>query len=279
MKYLVLVVLGFCSVSAQAQFWFGPKIGVQQTNFVYQEPKYKQDTVSVGDDQGFQFGGIFVYQGTEKYAAQVELLWERIQKTVTNLPTSEVPIYSFTQYEFLSLPLSLRYNFGNEPIHYYIAGGPKLSLWMSGKGSLYLDELNEAKTLDGPIDYKFVFRESKGGDFNRRTVIDANRLQYSLQVSTGMYFDLQFGGRLLLDLRYSFGHSNMAFNKSAEFKYDSYYENLEFRNNTLSANIAYIFGYDAAAAKKGLSTIEDSRDVKKRKDKKKHARLFQKSKK
>jgi len=70
-----------------------------------------------------------------------------------------------------------------------------------------------------------------------------------------MLFGINQTQRIMLDLRYSFGHSNMAFNRGSDlgqlFAYD---ENLEYTHQMMMVSVAYLFGYDIQAKKKGKST-------------------------
>ena len=247
--------------AANGQYWFGPKGGIQRTDFIFQEADYKTDSFNVSSDLSGQFGLMFIYQASEKYAVHAELNYERLNKKVTNKADDDIPIFSKTRFHYLTIPFSLRWNFGSEPVHYYIGGGPKLSYWLGGTGEILLDEFNEARTVDAPIPYSIYFTQDKGGDSDKRAIVEANRFQYGLQVSTGMYFDVVTGGRVLVDLRYSFGHSNMGFNDNSDFTFTTYTENFEFRNYSLSLSLAYLFEYDAALQRKGSSTNKNSRKV------------------
>jgi len=261
MRYIFAILVFLSTYAASAQYWFGPAIGGQTTSFVYQEPKYKSDSFNVSSNYGMQYGMFFIYQASEKYAVQTELLFQKVRRTVDNYGISTDTVVSKTNYNFLSLPISLRWNFGGEPVHFYIAGGPVLSYWLGGSGKLYAVENQEFGQWEP---YKFVFKQSKSSD-TQRAVVRPNRVQYGLQVSTGTYFDLQSGGRLLFDLRYVFGHSNMAFNGNTDFKVSPYYhENFKFRNNTLSLSLSYLFMYDVQLQRKGMSTIDDSNQRKKK---------------
>ncbi len=259
--FLFLSLVCFCTV-AHGQYWFGPKGGIQRTDFIYQDSKYKSDSFEVSSDYSGQFGLVLIYQASEKYAVHAELNYERLNKQVTNKDEDEIPIFSKTRFHYLTIPFSLRWNFGREPVHFYVAGGPKLSYWLGGSGEILLDEFNEARTVDAPIPYSLHFRQSKGGDSDKRSIVEANRLQYGLQVSTGVYFDIVTGGRLLVDLRYSFGHSNMGFNDNSDFTFETYEENFEFRNYSLSISLAYLFEYNVALQRKGSSTNKLSKKSK-----------------
>lgn len=264
MKYTLVLLSFLAFYQAQAQYWFGPKVGVQRTDFKYQVPEYKKDSFDIKTNYNFQVGGVLVYQASEKYAIHGELVYERIRRKLSNKENDEVPVTSDIVFNYLSLPFSLRWNFGTDPFHVYISGGPKLSYWLGGSGKIYLDEFLEFG--DGETrHYDIVFRQSKSGsDITKMAVVEANRIQYSLQVATGFYFDLIEAGRIMVDFRYSFGHSNVGFNGNSDFQFDSYEENFRFRNNMASISVAYLFEYDAKGRVRGMSTIKESNKRRKR---------------
>lgn len=259
MKYALLLFSLLAFSQIQAQYWFGPKVGVQRTDFKYQVPEYKDDSFNIKPNYNFQVGGVLVYQASDKYAIHGELVYERIRRELTNKEGSLVPVYSDIVFNYLSVPFSLRWNFGGDPLHFYVSGGPKLSYWLGGTGKVFLDEFNEFGNGE-ILRYDFVYRQSKSEVTNstKLAVVEANRVQYSLQIATGTYFDLLEGGRIMIDLRYSFGHSNVGFNNNPDFQYDAYKENFRFRNNMFSISLAYLFEYDVRGRAKGMSTIKES---------------------
>jgi hypothetical protein len=137
---------------------------------------------------------------------------------------------SNTYNNFLTIPLMLRVNFGSIPVHFYVNAGPKVSLWLGGKGKIDLDELVE-NSVD-PIKYSYVYRQSAAKGNRKLAIRDANRIQYALTAGGGMYLDLRNGSRFMIDLRQSWGHSNMGFNGSPDFSgWVDYSENFAYTHN------------------------------------------------
>ena len=79
---------------------------------------------------------MMIYQASEKYAVMAELIYERINRKVTEKEGSDIEVYSKSVYNYLSVPFSLRWDFGREPTYYYISGGPKISYWLGGTGEI-----------------------------------------------------------------------------------------------------------------------------------------------
>ena len=87
----------------------------------------------------------------------------------------------------------------------------------------------------------------------------------------------------MVDFRYNWGHSNMAFNFDPtidDIRYvrtgigsdvpeGAYQENYEYTNNTISISLAYMFEYNTDFKRKGSSTSDESKKTKKDAKKKK----------
>lgn len=251
--YLVVVFFCLAHISL-AQYWFGPKVGINTSSFIYQSKGYAQDTFLIKPSVNFELGGVFVYQASKRYSVQGEIYYEQIKKTLTDRPLNNATVLSKSTNRFLSIPMLFRISFGNEPVSFYVSGGIKIKYWLGGKGSI---EGVVDPSLDPPFEYdKIKFRQSKSDRSNGVYAIpDANIMQFGLVVGGGMYLDLVTQGRLLLGAKYTFGHSNMGFNNNPDFVTTSgYVDRFTYRNNTLSISLAYLFEYDAKAQKKGAST-------------------------
>lgn len=245
--------------SANAQYWFGPKVGGSLSHFIYQDSDYVIDSFKVSPTYNYEFGGVVIYQANNMFSVQGEATYEIIDRTLRSRPNFGQEVYSKMRYRFLSVPMLFRVSFGGEPIHYYLSGGIKLKFWMGGKGKIVSGEPEFGEP--GEIIDKIVFRQSKSDPVaGTYAVREANIMQFGLSLGGGMYFDLVTNGRLLLDARYTFGHSNFGFNNNPDFSNDitGYNERFTFRANTLSVSLAYLFEFDQQLQRKGKSTSEKS---------------------
>lgn len=262
-KYFVTIVLIFAGFSASAQYWFGPKGGVNRNQFIYQSETYL-DSFEVKPAYSFEVGGVFIYQASDMFSVQLELFYERMKKSLKDKEQAGIDITSNTANSFISAPALFRVSFGGEPIHYYLSGGPKIRYWMGGSGTISLDQFDEFGEGDR-VWNRLAFKQKNSDVINHvYAVPNGNRIQYALVAGGGMYFDLRFGGRLLLDFKYTFGHSNMGFDGNPDFEYQQYEELFSYRNNTMSLTASYLFEYDAKGARKGMSTIKASNKNKKK---------------
>lgn len=271
--YFFLIVL-LSGLSLKGQYWFGPKFGISYIDHVYQESAYERDTFDIAKDLNFQIGGVFTYTATDRYAVYGEIMYEKINKRVKDQFTGGNIVNASMTNHFLTVPIMLRVTLGTVPFHYYVNGGPRLSLWLAGKGEHDLEEFDEFPPIaddDGnplPVPYKISFRSSKAtpDDPTSAFVDKPNRLQFGLTFGGGVYFDLATGGRLQVDLRMNWVHSNMGTNSSNDINLvrETYRENLEYFHVISSVSVAYLFGYNSQLRKKGKSTIKESNKKKKK---------------
>ncbi|WP_425391331.1 hypothetical protein [Ekhidna sp.] len=284
MKYILSLSFLFAVVlTTSAQYWFGPKIGVSYIDHVYQETTYEKDSFNVDTDVNWQAGFAFSYTATDMYSVYGELVYEKVGKTLRDKGINGAPegdiVYSQMTNHFISAPVMLRVTLGRVPFHYFVNGGPRLSYWVAGKGVHDLAAFEEFPPVadeDGnplPVEYKITFNSDKASpdDFSTAYVSKPNRLQFGLTLGGGMYFDLATGGRLMLDFRYTWVHSNMATNSSNDTNLirgssgdlDYYRENMEYYHNIATVGIAYLFSYNAKLKRKGRSTSSESNKKKK----------------
>lgn len=259
-KSILLFILFFTAFAAQAQYWFGPTVGFHLADHSYLSSTYDTDSFKISPNLNFHAGASFTYTANNTYSVYGELLYERIGKRVKNITGVTLPADSKSQYHFISTPIMLRVNFrfGGSPVSAYVGGGTKLSYWLGGNGEIELQQFEEEFGEDESVlEYRMVYKQRKSSN-KKLAFIDANRLQYSLQLGGGLNFDIVNESRIFLDFRFTFGHSNMGFNGSPNFEWDDYYENFEYRHHLYALSVGYILQYNAQLARKGKSTIKES---------------------
>jgi hypothetical protein len=253
---LLIVVFSLTSIHVQAQYWIGIKGGPSYIMHDYQFEDYK-DSFNIEDNSNFHIGAIMTYVASKRFAVTTELNYERRSRTLSNIPDVSDSATSVFNTHYLTAPILLQVNFGGSPISFYVNGGIKLNYWMAGNGTLYTPDIG--LFTDGKaVDYNIVFNESdpKSG---QKSINDPNRLQYGLSAGTGFYLDVVGGGRVLVDFRYNFSHSNLGFNGRSEDFFDSavpYYENFEYRNHSITVSVGYLLYYNSQFKRKGASTAK-----------------------
>ncbi|MGB3467967.1 MAG: outer membrane beta-barrel protein [Cyclobacteriaceae bacterium] len=276
MKYILTIAFVLLGEIAFAQFWFGGKVGAHRTSFNYQNPETVfliggRELVQnelynpVNANYNYEFGATVTYTATTKYQVHTEILFERINKTVRSRENAYLIDNSF-RYSYISVPLLLRVTTQGEPVHYYFNLGPKLSYLARATGTLFIDDFVENSIL--PRDVRLVYNAEDGGNTESVVLERPNRLQYSLVLGGGALLDLKTGGRLMIDFRYSWGHSNLGSNTDSRLL--DFAENVEFNNQMISFSVGYVIPYNPAELLKGSSTNKIQNTGKKKKIKSKN---------
>lgn len=278
MRSIGLIAFLLTVTICQAQYWIGPKVGYHYTVHDYQDDLYL-DNYKNSNDHNYEIGLVVTYTASDRYAVHGELFYEQIGNRVKSLEDNFF-VDSRSTYRFLSFPILWRVSMGHSPVHWYLNAGPKVSLWMGGKGNIEYTN-DGSQSLDGieRVDYNVVFirRNASGIENGKYFVNESNRLQYALTVGGGFYLDLANGARLMIDARYNWGHSNMGFNvdtrkadgrtilvgNNTDIPFAGYQENYEYSHTSMSFSIAYMFEYNTELKRKGGSTSSESKRTKK----------------
>lgn len=237
-------------------FWFGAKIGSGLVLNQYQDRDYKDD-YDFSALPNYNAGLVFIVSGSDKYGLYSELNFERRFRKVSTSPLSELPfVESTADYNFLTLPLIMQLTKKIDPRWTVHAGlGPQVSMWLGGDVRIQADELREFSP-GGEFTIPYKVRKSPAPESDLAMYVpNANRFQYGLVASVGTMFDVKEFQRIFIDARLVWAHSNMGFNEGSSGILTEYYENVEFRQHSLSVHIGYVFGYDPMVARKGKSTI------------------------
>lgn len=263
--FLLLVLLFTINSIGYAQFWIGPRFGVNFTGYKYQNEvnaRVRIDSLKYTVDNlvNFDFGIAFEYTTTGRYSVHTEIVYQKIKNRVKSKP-GDMLLISESTYNFISVPLLVKINFEISSFQFYLNGGPRLSYWVNGKGKIQADELIEYG-LENGFSYKVRFGHpsqnliSQGNFF---FVPKSNRLQYAFEVGSGITYTLNENFRTYFDFRYTIGHSNMGFNDQADIGLTDYQENIEYAHRILSLSVGVLVGYDPNRKKKGASNIKKRR--------------------
>lgn len=238
---------------ANAQFWFGPKIGIQFSKNAYQDKDYSKE-YEIAESLTWHAGFAMQYTTDRKFAVHTELIYLQLKNSITNL-SIDPELLSESTHSLISAPLLGRYTlFYAGSFSTYIMAGPRLSYWVGGSGNLFTQEGLDADGLDGGP-YDVGFSPSPGGIGDGiLSVSKPNRLQYGLDLGIGSVMDLASGQRVSFELRYSKGHSHMALSQERLLEGASYSENYQYATNQLMASIGFLFGYNPADKRRGSST-------------------------
>lgn len=257
---LLFCGLNYSPVHAQ-KFYAGVKGGVQYNNTVFSNKEFSAGLNSV-PVPGFNLGGIMDYPIYKFYSFQMELNYTNKGR---NLEYERGPLLrNRSSYHFMEMPLLLRVNVKHKYINYYANVGPNLSYWMAGHGTLYgrmpFESGEKSKS------YRMAFGE-ESGSYSLMMVNKANRLHLGLDAGLGMVFQTDLKKFVMIELRYSMGHTHLAGKESGNFGSREVNENLEAYNRTISLNVAYIHNFNLwESFRKGRTTMslkQGSRKIKK----------------
>ncbi|MGL1885559.1 MAG: hypothetical protein OCD76_03500 [Reichenbachiella sp.] len=260
---IVLVCVLMLALGAQAQFWFGPKIGGQLMTPIYNNGGRK-DTFDISSKVNWHAGIAMDYSTEQLFEVHTEIVYQRVNNRATNNSSvSAGLIDSKTTNHFISTPLMLRMVFlQRSSIKVLAQVGPRLSYWIAGTGEYETDSpLSAGGDGDGPYKYKVKFADLSEEELDNfqeegiHVVTKPNRLQYALDLGFGGIWEISPTSRVIADVKYSFGHSYMAFNDGNKLVgVDNYYEDTEYNTNMMVVSIAYMYGYNVAGRRKGRST-------------------------
>ena len=266
MRYLFFFAICFLFVSvANAQFWAGPKFGVQMTKHSYQSPKFTS-RYKVKGDVNWHAGIALQYTTEQKFAVHTELVFQKVSNNVQNDADTAVLNHT-TNYSFVSTVMHGRYTVGylGGATSLYIVAGPRLSYWLSGSGSYESQEAADNFGVPGG-DFTVTFSDvSEGVGTGNFVITRPNRIQYGLDFGVGTILDLASGQRLNVEVRYSIGHSNMGFDQDLELVEGIEYKpSIEYANNMAVFSLSYLFGYNPNDRRKGSSTNKLSNGARKK---------------
>lgn len=267
---MLCLLIGVGQVSAQ--FWIGPKVGGTLSSQVYQDKSFKNfyDTKAELD---WHLGASLDYESESRFTVHSEITYERISRDLRTKPEDSANVYqSQSVFHFLSVPMTVRIVFAGhrKAVKFYGQAGPRLRYWIAGNGKVTSNNYREAGfdgyyykvafTTPDQRNENFTWPENPNGPRlarGKQYIVDANRLQYSLDWGAGMIVDLANGQRLNVDLRFSWGHSNMGFNRTGDDIGEDlglFDDDQEYRNNLLTLSVAYLFAFDPLMINKGKST-------------------------
>jgi hypothetical protein len=270
--FLLLTVahLGFSQLNSGStmvvgrSYWGGIKIGGGLVLNQYQDPKYK-DLYNFNSKPSYNGGIVFAVYGSDSYGLHTELNYERRFRKVQNEPGEEIPnIVSDASFNYLSLPIMMQFRKNFDPKWaVFAAAGPQISTWIGGKTKIESDELREFSN-SSMVEMEYLVKKSpKDGPLVVMYLPNANRFQLGIVFAVGTMFEFREYQRVSLDFRLLWNHTNLAFNEGNTDILVAYDENLEFRQHSLTVNLAYIIGHDPQFAKKGKSTFKPPKRRKK----------------
>lgn len=237
MKKIVLFILLFQLHTTYAQVLrIGPKAGIQTSRAMYDNKDF-YDLMQSKYGLGYHAGLVMNVKVSDLISLQSELLYNQVTKRLKGNDTSQ---FNQERYKFLSLPLLLRVSHKLGYNQVYFNAGPNISYWMGGTGLLKTGELAEYN-LD-ELAYTISFDEAKD-DMNVMVVSHPNRILLGLDLGVGCMLPMG-KTHLMLDLRYTLGHTNMAKPETSYINIPGFVDDLNYSNHVMSFSCAYLIDFD-----------------------------------
>ena len=230
----------------------GPKVGVQAVRPSFDE--YSPNAAYKGQYAlAPQIGLVSNIKVSEFFSLHTELLYEqRVRKISDN------DLLTVERYHYVSAPAMLRISHRVGGVSYYVNGGPRLGYWLGGRGFEESAEIGDE--VVERQNYKIVFE----GDIDRpvrtdeKFVPEPNRWQLGLDVGAGALLPVG-ETHIMVDVRYSWGHTHMA--RSPELYAGSVSNNstLEHSHNMIGVSVAYLFELDFLEMRRGKSRSPETK--------------------
>ena len=214
------LLISFLNYSQNSKIKFGVQAGLNYSTFLgYDVPKDLGPVYSESPAFAFLAGINFEYQIKEKWSLKLELNYERKSQNADNyIEFTEVDGftqgYDFTSkknYDYLILPIMVKYSFSNKN-SFYVNGGPFI-------GYLLKSNLTNDLEIDG---------------FNNDSVETTNlnnKTDFGLSLGLGKTIEINKKNAIFIEIRENLGLTNTSKNKV--------WGNGEAKTNSLNLIIGY----------------------------------------
>ena len=246
MAFLVGLLNTSGMMMAQAQvIWAGFKAGAQ-LNLPKIDDIHFRDTVKMNPAPGFNVGGVIFFKVKDRYFLQTEYIYSMKSKVITGKVDPD--LNDKTIYHYIELPVlftrQAKVHLGaGRDFKWYFGAGPNISYLLGGKGVIESGELKENGISSLSYNIKFGHRADR--DHNDQIFYPSvNRLQFGINVGTGIIIEPAPKRKIVLDLRYTFDQTVFG-NGNADYLIPhDYNDNLRIRNRTLRFSILYLMEYN-----------------------------------
>jgi hypothetical protein len=235
------------------QFRIGPKLGIHPYTVSYQDPQYKDQfdpSVKVGFLAGASFSlpiskvielrmdPAYDLRGRKVYVKENGWTMNEIHHFI------EMPVQLLFQHEGKLKQISPFRQVG--PVNWSLGFGPNMSYFIAGSGKL------ETQGMVVPFKISFGGHE---GDADYVTFTNANRFMWGLDFSAGMTSTLANNNNLNVDLKFTYGHTQIGPADGSSMPVLGFADNLACRYQLLTLSVSYWYKADLLKLKKGKSTM------------------------
>lgn len=255
MKYRFVLFLIVCLVPGYGQVLVGPVVGPQLSWTRYDDEDLR-DTYDVAPVFRYHVGAMVSFRVHKRFFLNTSLLYSKKGKVITADYDSKLK--NKVIYNYIDMPILYTAEFqaklgGNKAFKYYIGGGPNISYWLSGKGTISSTDIAESGVPE--IKYKVVFRKPlEETAQNEMTIADPNRIQLGINVVAGLVLEPMGFNKIAISMRYEMGHSFLSETNGVFPAATDYTDVLQARNSGIRLSFAYLIDLKTDQRKKGKST-------------------------
>ncbi|NBP69621.1 MAG: PorT family protein [Cytophagia bacterium] len=251
-----LALLTLYCVTTYSQVLIGPVAG-PQISWTEFNDKDLRSTFSTSPVVRYHAGVSVSLRAYKRFFLTTSLLYSKKGKVIESNVDSKLE--NKVVYTHIDMPIVYTAQFkgtlkGNKGFKYYIGGGPNISYWLSGKGTIASSDIAEGGKTNIP--YKVVFRKSFDDiTENEMNIADPNRIQIGINVVAGIVLQPLGFNEVNIMLRYERGHSFLGDSNGIFPAATDYADVLASRNSGIRLSIAYMIDLKTDQRKKGKSTI------------------------
>jgi hypothetical protein len=146
-----------------------------------------------------------------------------------------------------------RITFFRRKYQYYFVAGPNISYWLGGKGKF----ANTQYIMNGGEEFSYqIGFDERDANEGKLYIQSPNRLQFGLDIGTGVMWPISRSQKIMVELKYGYGHTNMGQANSSALGSRHYSDNMEASSHVISLSGAYLFDFNLRGWRKGKSTIK-----------------------
>lgn len=198
-KLLLLISCTLAALTTEAQISIGLKGGANWAN-IQAPDAVDAVTPDFRTLNGFTLGAVASLNLIDKLAFQPELLYTRkgfvlqegFDADLFNIPVP-LGVKAASSFDYLELPLLMKYQFGGDAIKAYVVAGPSFGYAVSGRLKTTADALFDIELTNRKIDLNSI---------------DYQRFEVGAAVGAGFSFSTPLGD-LFLDGRYTHGFNQV----------------------------------------------------------------------
>ncbi len=253
---LLVWMLILFGVPLKAQVLVGPVAGPQLSWSNFNDKDLKSD-FSTSPVFRYHAGASVSLRVHKRFFLTTSLLYSKKGKEIKG--EVDTKLKNKVIYNHIDIPIIYTAQFrgsvkGNKGFKYYLGGGPNVSYWLGGKGTIASTDIVESGV--SYIPYTVVFKkplEEVAQD--EMTVLEPNRIQIGINLVAGVVLQPLGFNEINIMLRYERGHSFLGRSNGVFPAATDYTDILASRNSGIRLTLAYMVDLKTDQRKKGKSTI------------------------